>query len=160
MATYLELKNISKRFPGVQALSDVSFDVKKGEVHALLGENGAGKSTLIKILAGIYQKDEGEIWINGQNVEIKSVSDAKINKISVIHQELLLEPHMTIAENIFLGSELKDRFRLNNAREMNRVTEKLISSFNLPFFPTTLIRTLSIANQQMVEILRAVSFNA
>lgn len=160
MRSFLELKNISKSFPGVKALQDVTMEVKKGEVHALLGENGAGKSTLIKILSGIYQRDSGEIFIEGKKVEINGVKDAKANGISVIHQELLLEPHMTIAENIYLGSELKKKIGLIDYGTMNRIANEMIARFNLPFSATTVLGTLSIANQQMVEILRAVSFDS
>lgn len=160
MEKYLELKHITKRFPGVTALSDVSFDVHSGEVHALLGENGAGKSTLIKILAGIYKKDEGEIFIGGRKVEISSPSDAKENNISVIHQELMLVPHLTVAENVFLGSEQKNALGLIDFQAMNRVAQKLIETFGLSFAATSLLKELSIADQQMVEILRAVSFGA
>lgn len=160
MSSFLELRNISKSFPGVKALENVTLQVERGEVHALLGENGAGKSTLMKILAGIYPKDEGEIFIHGKPVEIFSVSAAKANNIAVIHQELMLEPYMTIAENIFLGSELKDKLGLINYAEMHRIVEDLIESFHLPFHATTVLGDLSIANQQMVEILRAISFGA
>lgn len=160
MSSFLELRNISKSFPGVKALQDVSIEIRKGEVHALLGENGAGKSTLIKILSGIYQRDEGEILIEGKPVEINHVKEAKANKISVIHQELLLEPYLTIAENVFLGSELKTKSGLVDYKKMNSITNELIRQFDLPFKATTVLNTLSIANQQMVEILRAVSFDA
>ena len=98
MSEYLlEMKKITKSFPGVKALTDVDFQLKAGEVHALLGENGAGKSTLIKVLGGIYIAEEGEIFIEGQPVEIQNVADARANGISIIHQELVLVPHMTVA---------------------------------------------------------------
>lgn len=160
MKPFLELRNISKSFPGVKALQDVSLEVRRGEVHALLGENGAGKSTLIKILSGIYQRDAGDILIDGKSIEINNVNDAKANKISVIHQELLLEPYLTVAENIFLGSELKNKLGLVDFLEMNRITSELIESFHLRFHATTILADLPIADQQMVEILRAVSFGA
>ena len=105
MAELLEMKGICKRFPGVLALNNVSVTVKAGEVHALLGENGAGKSTLIKVLGGIYIAEEGEIYIEGKKVEIDGVKAAQENGIAIIHQELVLVPHMTVAENIFLGRE-------------------------------------------------------
>ena len=160
MSSFLELKNISKSFPGVKALQDVSLEIKRGEVHALLGENGAGKSTLIKILAGIYQRDSGEILMDGRPLTIHTVKDAKACHISVIHQELLLEPFLTIAENVFLGSELRNKWGMVDFAEMNRITNRLIQNFGLPFSATTILGSLSIANQQMVEILRAVSFDA
>lgn len=160
MSSFLELRNISKSFPGVKALQDVSLEIRQGEVHALLGENGAGKSTLIKILAGIYQRDSGEILMHGKPLEIRNVKEAKANRISVIHQELLLEPFLTIAENVFLGSELKNKWGMVDFAQMNRITNELIRQFGLPFTATTVLDDLSIANQQMVEILRAVSFDA
>ena len=117
----LEMRNISKSFPGVKALDDVSFDLKAGEVHALVGENGAGKSTLMKVLAGIYSKDSGAILINGNEVKIESVRDAQRLGIAMIHQELNLMNHLTVAENIFIGREYKKSslyflMRANNKR--------------------------------------------
>ena len=111
MSEYLlEMKNICKSFPGVKALQSVEFQLKAGEIHALLGENGAGKSTLIKVLGGIYIAEEGEIKIDGKPVVINSVNDARDNGISIIHQELVLVPRMTVAENIFLGREPMGKF--------------------------------------------------
>ena len=112
----LEMKHICKSFPGVKALQDVSLQLKAGEIHALLGENGAGKSTLIKVLGGIYIAEEGEIYIEGKKVEIGGVKDAQANGIAIIHQELVLVPYMTVAENIFLGREHgKGRFEIGRA---------------------------------------------
>ena len=99
----LEMKGISKSFPGVKALQNVNLQLKAGEVHALLGENGAGKSTLIKVLGGIYHAEEGEIFIDGQKTEINDVVTARHAGVSIVHQELVLVPYMTVAENIFLG---------------------------------------------------------
>ena len=99
----LQMKNIHKSFPGVKALQGVDLELRAGEVHALLGENGAGKSTLIKVLGGIYIAEEGEIFIDGKKVTIDGVNASHNNGISIIHQELVLVPHMTVAENIFLG---------------------------------------------------------
>ena len=101
----LQMKNIHKSFPGVKALQAVDFELRAGEVHALLGENGAGKSTLIKVLGGIYIAEEGEIFIDGKKVNIDSVNASHENGIAIIHQELVLVPYMTVAENIFLGRE-------------------------------------------------------
>ena len=109
----LKMKNISKSFPGVKALDKVNLELKSGEVHALLGENGAGKSTLIKVLGGIYSLDEGEIEIEGKKVSIESVHDASKNNIAIIHQELVLVPYMTVAENIYLGRESGKGFTVN-----------------------------------------------
>jgi ribose transport system ATP-binding protein len=151
--------DIHKRFPGVYALRAIDFELEAGEVHALLGENGAGKSTLIKVLGGIYKKDEGKIYIDGKEVEINDVHDAHRNGIAIIHQELVLVPYMTVAENIFLGREpMKGRFV--NKFKMNRDTKKLLLDYNLDFEPTELIVNLSIAQQQMVEIVKAISYNS
>ena len=157
--TLLEMKNIHKRFPGVYALKNIHFELKKGEVHALLGENGAGKSTLIKVLGGIYQADEGEIYIQGKKTAIHTVFDAQKNGVAIIHQELVLVPYMTVAENIFLGREpLKNGFV--NKTKMNAETEQLLKDYHLNFGPETLIADLTIAQRQMVEIVKAISFNS
>jgi inositol transport system ATP-binding protein len=156
----LEMSHIKKEFPGVLALKDVSLQVMEGEVHALLGENGAGKSTLIKILAGIYSSDNGDIVINGNPTKINSVQDAQKNGISVIHQELVLVPHMTVAENIYLGREPLARGRIVDTDKMNESAGKLLDSFDLSIKPQDKISSLTIAQQQMVEIIKALSFNA
>ena len=108
----IQMKNICKSFPGVKALDGVSFDLKAGEVHALVGENGAGKSTLMKILTGVYQCDSGEIFLNGEKAEIRNVRDAQSRGIVMIHQELNLMNHLTAAENIFIGRECKKLLNL------------------------------------------------
>jgi len=156
----LEMNHIRKEFPGVLALKDVSLQVMEGEVHALLGENGAGKSTLIKILAGIYASDGGDIIINGNPTVINSVQDAQKNGISVIHQELVLVPHMTVAENIYLGREPVANNRIVDTAKMNSAAKELLDSFDLPIPPQEKISSLTIAQQQMVEIIKALSFNA
>ena len=156
----LEMNHIRKEFPGVVALKDVSFQLRAGEVHALLGENGAGKSTLIKVLAGIYNADGGEIRINGTRVIIGSVLDAYKNGISVIHQELVLVPHMTVAENIYLGREPSSSGGLVDYKKMNRDAKAILDSFELDIAPEDKIARLSIAQQQMVEIIKSLSFNA
>jgi len=155
----LKMVNIHKRFPGVYALKNIDFELKEGEVHALLGENGAGKSTLIKVLGGIHRPDEGEIFINGQRTEINNVFDAQKNGIAIIHQELVLVPHMTVAENIFLGREpMKGKFI--DKDKMNTETEKLLLTYGMNFTPETLVVDLTIAQQQMVEIVKAISCNS
>jgi ribose transport system ATP-binding protein len=157
--TLLTMKNIHKRFPGVYALNNVDFELKAGEVHALLGENGAGKSTLIKILGGIYKADEGDIYINGEKKEINNVFNAQENGIAIIHQELVLVPYMTVAENIYLGREpMKGKFI--DKEKMNAETAKLLKTYNMNFSPHTLVSDLTIAQQQMVEIVKAVSTNS
>ncbi len=156
----LEMVGVHKRFPGVYALNNVTFDLNAGEVHALLGENGAGKSTLIKILGGIYSIDEGEIIINGERTPIHSVGDAQKNNISIIHQELAQVPHMTIAENIFLGKEIKGPLFTVRRGEMMKRAQKLLSSYDFDVPADTPLSRLTIAQRQMIEIIKAVSFNA
>lgn len=155
----LEMRNVSKSFPGVKALEDVRLELQAGEVHALLGENGAGKSTLIKVLGGIYQADSGEIYINGEKKVIGSVHEAQANGISIIHQELMLVPEMSIAENIFMGRELSRSIFVNSG-EMKAKAQQMLDSFELDLRSDKKISKLSIANQQMVEIIRAISFGA
>ncbi|KZL90556.1 sugar ABC transporter ATP-binding protein [Clostridium magnum] len=156
----LQMKNVNKQFPGVYVLKDVNFELEKGEVHALLGENGAGKSTLMKVLGGIYSIDKGEIYIDGQRVEVKSVKDAQDLGISIIHQELVLVPYMTVAENIYLGRELVGASGLVDKKAMIREAQKLLDSFELKIKASSLVVGLTVAQQQMVEIIKAISFNA
>ncbi|WP_291957155.1 sugar ABC transporter ATP-binding protein [Mahella sp.] len=153
------MKNIHKTFPGVYALKAVDFELRAGEVHAILGENGAGKSTLIKVLGGIYTADQGEIYIEGKKVDIKSVKDAQENGIAIIHQELVLAPYMTVAENIFLGREpMKGKFV--NTTKMYEDAQELIDIYGVNIDAKTLVRNLTIAQQQMVEIIKAISYNS
>ncbi len=159
-AVLLEMKGIRKTFPGVIALDDAHLELRAGEVHALLGENGAGKSTLIKILGGIYAMDAGEIFIEGQPVTIQSVADAQRNQISIIHQELVLVPYLSVAENIFLGREPRNALGLIDRSKMHEETQAMLSEFHLPFGPETLVAHLTIAQQQMVEIVKATSFHS
>ncbi|MCF0133518.1 MAG: sugar ABC transporter ATP-binding protein [Blautia sp.] len=154
----LQMKNIHKSFPGVKALQAVDFDLRAGEVHALLGENGAGKSTLIKVLGGIYIAEEGEIYIDGQKVVIDGVNASHDNGIAIIHQELVLVPYMTVAENIFLGREPGGRF-VDHAK-MNQDAQELLDAYGMGISSDTLIKDLTIAQQQMVEIIKAISFNS
>ena len=159
MSNYLlEMKHVSKEFPGVKALQNVDFQLLPGEIHALLGENGAGKSTLIKVLGGIYIAEEGEIHIDGKQVDISNVNDARDSGISIIHQELVLVPHMTVAENIFLGREPIGKFGVDT-RTMIRESQKMLDRFDLGINASDEIFNLSIAQQQMVEIVKAISFN-
>ena len=159
MSEYLlEMKNICKSFPGVKALQNVDFQLKAGEIHALLGENGAGKSTLIKVLGGIYIAEEGQIFIDGKQVAITGVNSARANGISIIHQELVLVPYMTVAENIFLGREPMGAFGVNKSK-MSADAQKMLDRFDLGIDADSLIADLSIAQQQMVEIVKAISFN-
>lgn len=155
----LRMKNISKRFPGVYALKNVDFELKRGEVHALLGENGAGKSTLIKVLGGIYHAEEGEIEIEGKNVSITGVQDAEKNGIAIIHQELVLVPYMSVAENIYLGREAGRGIFVNRA-EMTKSAQKILDDLGMDIDARSLVKDLPIAKQQMVEITKAVSVNS
>ncbi|MGE5581244.1 MAG: sugar ABC transporter ATP-binding protein [Bacillota bacterium] len=156
----LTMENIHKKFPGVYALNGVNFDLRYGEVHALLGENGAGKSTLIKILAGIYTADEGRIYIKGRKVKINDVHQAQAHGISVIHQELCLAPNMTVADNIFLGKEKTDIAGFVRYSKQNRAAQELLDSLGLAIKATDLVSSLSVAQQQMVEIAKALSIEA
>ena len=152
----LEMKDIGKTFPGVRALQGVTLTVRAGQVHALLGENGAGKSTLIKILSGAYSKDEGQIFFEGQPVEIKSPQDAQALGISTIYQEFNLAPHLTIAENIFLGHLPRKGGLVDWATAKARAGEILAGlGVDLPVDATT--STLSVAEQQIVEIAKALN---
>ena len=155
----LEMKGISKSFPGVKALKNVSLQLKAGEVHALLGENGAGKSTLIKVLGGIYHAEEGEIYIDGQKKDIDGVVAARAAGVSIVHQELVLVPYMTVAENIFLGREMGGKFNIDR-RKMSQEAQKLLDTYEMNIDADTLVEHLTIAQQQMVEIVKAISFQS
>ncbi|MCL2857437.1 MAG: ATP-binding cassette domain-containing protein [Oscillospiraceae bacterium] len=159
--TVLTLRGISKSFPGVQALDDVSLCVKRGTVHALCGENGAGKSTLMKILSGVYQKDAGEILIDGLPVEIKSPVDSERIGISVIYQELANISELNVSQNINLGKEIPSNLPLLlGEKKMHEKTEELLNRFRLNVSPTTKIKNLTIGQQQLVEIAKAYGSNA
>lgn len=153
------MRNIHKSFPGVYALQSVDFELKAGEVHALLGENGAGKSTLIKVLGGIYSADQGEIFIEGNKIQLHGVKDAQENGIAIIHQELVLVPHMTVAENIFLGREPSIGKYLNTSK-MNSNAQALLNTYGMNIDAEILVKELSIAQQQMVEIVKAISYDS
>jgi ABC-type sugar transport system ATPase subunit len=156
----LEMNNISKHFPGVQALDDVSFHLRKGEVLALVGENGAGKSTLIKILSGSYKSDRGTIELNGRSVSIKGPKHAIELGISTIYQETSLVQEITVAENMFLGRQPTGRFGKVDWKTMNHRSDELLEELSINISPKLLISRLSIAQQQMVEIARAFSIDA
>ncbi|WP_421617580.1 sugar ABC transporter ATP-binding protein [Brevibacillus sp. TJ4] len=156
----LEMTGVSKQFPGVYALKGVDFTLQKGEVHALLGENGAGKSTLMKILGGIYSIDEGKIVIEGKEVKINSVKDAQQYGISIIHQEIVLVPYLSIAENIYLGREPLTKAGLIDRKQMYGNAQKFLDDFDLGLSAETLVGKLTVAQQQMIEIIKAVSFHS
>ncbi|HGT8954670.1 sugar ABC transporter ATP-binding protein [Escherichia coli] len=159
--TFLQMKHITKRFPGVLALNDVQFSLRRGEVHALLGENGAGKSTLMKILSGVYQPDEGEIIFEDKPVSFSDPLSAQNVGITIIHQEFNLFPELTVVENIFIGREFckKNRWRLDE-KQQRQATIEILQKLNLAIKPDTLVADLTVAQQQMVEIAKAISVNA
>ncbi len=154
--TILKMKGIEKYFPGVHALSDVSLELRAGEVMALVGENGAGKSTLMKILTGIYKKDAGSIELFGEEVEFSSPKDAMDKGVCIIHQELNLMKDLTVAENIFIGREITNGVFLGK-KEQNRITRELLDSLGIKLDPAAKVKSLTVAKQQMVEIAKALS---
>jgi ABC-type sugar transport system ATPase subunit len=161
MNAVLQLSGISKSFPGVRALSDISFDVRAGEVHALLGENGAGKSTLIKIMSGVHRADTGTMTLDGKVTNFASPQEAQAAGIATIYQELLLFPELTVAENIFMGHAPKGRFGGIDWAEMRRRAVKLLADLDIhDLDPNLLVGSLSVGNRQRVEIAKALSHNA
>jgi inositol transport system ATP-binding protein len=156
----LEIHGIRKGFPGVVALDNVGFKLRAGTVHALMGENGAGKSTLMKIIAGIYIPDRGDISLKGHKISLKSPIDALNKGIAMIHQELNLMPHMTVAENVWITREPKNAFGFVDHAQLYRKTEALFKTLNIDIDVRVEIQTLSVANRQMVEIAKAVSYNS
>ena len=156
----VELTNVSKAFPGVVALDQVDLQVRRGEVHGLVGENGAGKSTLISILNGVQRPDGGQIRVNGVACTIGSPSEAAALGMSFIHQEPTLFPDLSVVENIFPGSMLENRWGIIDKPEARRRTEKLLARLNLNIAPLSRVKDLRLAEAQMVEIMRAVSRSA
>ena len=159
MSALLEMRSITKRFPGVVALDGVDFELERGEVHVLLGENGAGKSTLVKMLAGAYRPDEGEILLDGEAASISSATDAQKLGISTIYQEFNLVPQFPVAENIFLGRQPR-RFGFVDRRKMREEARKLLDRMKVLVDPDALVSNLGVAQRQMVEIAKALSLNA
>jgi ABC-type sugar transport system ATPase subunit len=159
-APLLEMRDISKSFPGVRALDRVHFDLKPGEIHALMGENGAGKSTLIKILSGVYSLDTGEILLDGQSIEPRNPTHAQSLGISPVHQELNLEPYLNVAENIFLGRQPQGAFGLIHYGRMHREAAMLLSQLGVAMDTHAMAGALSVAERQMIAIARAVSIDA
>lgn len=151
----LEMAGICKSFGAAKVLNQVRLRVFGGEVHALMGENGAGKSTLMKVLSGVYQPDAGEIRVDGRPVRIDGPATARAYGINLIYQELSVAPNLTVAENVFMGSEPRNRFGIVDIQTMNRETAKVLEMLGAHFKPTTPASTLSIADQQQVEIARA-----
>ncbi len=159
MNNILEMKQISKSFPGVKALQQVNFSLRKGEVHCLIGANGAGKSTLMKILSGVYEKDEGEIVLEGQSVSIKSPADSMSFGISTIYQELSLVDHLSLAENIFLGNYLKPNGGFIRWKALNKEAEKLFDLLGITVQPSMETSLASMGLKQMTEIAKAIASN-
>jgi ribose transport system ATP-binding protein len=153
----LKMESIRKTFPGVVALDKVTMDLYKGEVHAICGENGAGKSTLMKILSGIYQPDSGALYLKGQKTSIHGTQSAQQHGICIIHQELNLAPHLTVAQNMFLGRESMIYGKILDEKKQNKMAAEILQSLHLDIKPTTLVKDLSVSKQQMVEICKALS---
>ncbi len=160
-APLIEVRRVSKAFAGVRALQDVSFDLRAGEVHALMGENGAGKSTLMKVLAGVYAKDDGEILLDGTPIEVTSPRAAQALGIGIVHQELNLMNHLTAAQNIFIGREPRGRLGLFlDEATLNANAARIFERLHLTLDPQTPVGELTVARQQMVEIAKALSFDS
>ena len=155
----LTMKGIDKSFPGVHALDHVNLEIRKGEVHALMGENGAGKSTLMKVLTGIYTKDSGTITYEGKEVEFASPRAAQEAGIVIVHQELNMMNHLTVAQNIFIGREMMNGKLINDAK-MNEEAAKLFRQLNIDINPKEKMGNLTVGKQQMCEIAKAISHEA
>ena len=155
----LELKGITKIFPGVKALNNVQFQLKPGEIHALMGENGAGKSTFIKVITGVHKAEEGEMYLDGKKVNFKGPKDAQNAGIAAIYQHVTSYPHLTVTENIFMGHEKKKK-GIIQWKEMHEEANSYLKELNADFDATAEMGTLSVAQQQMVEIAKALSMKA
>ena len=156
MSVLLEMKGISKRFRGVQALNGVNFDLREGEVHALVGENGAGKSTLMKVLTGIHQPDAGEIFYLGKPYAVKNIGESQALGISMVHQELNMMTDLTVAQNIFIGREMRSGFIIKD-NDMVKETRAIFDHIGIDIDPKIKLGRLTVGKQQMVEIAKAVS---
>lgn len=159
-AELLRLNGITKIFPGTVALSDVSFSVNRAEIHAIVGENGAGKSTLMNIISGNLQPDKGEIYLEGKKVKIRSPRDAQNLGISIVHQELALCPHLTVAENIYIGRLPQKSRKIVDYDKLNKMSEEVLALFDeVNIKPIDKVADLNVAQQQIVEIAKAITFN-
>ena len=152
----LTMKNIEKHFSGVHALKSVQFELRAGEVHALMGENGAGKSTLIKVICGIHRRDGGTINFFGKDVEFSNIAESQAAGISVIHQELNMMNHLTVAQNIYIGREPK-KYGMIDDKKMERDAAELFERIGVNIDPSVALGTLTVGKQQMVEIANAIS---
>ena len=155
----LTMKGIDKSFPGVHALDHVDLEIRKGEVLALMGENGAGKSTLMKVLTGIYKKDSGTITYEGKEVEFANTREAQDAGVVIVHQELNMLGHLTVAQNLFIGREFMNGVKIDD-KKMNEEAKKLFDKLNVDIDPTETMSNLTVGKQQMCEIAKAVSFDA
>jgi ribose transport system ATP-binding protein len=161
MTPLISVNRLSKSFPGVRALHEVQFELMAGEVHALMGENGAGKSTLMKILAGVYTRDSGDILYDGKPVDFTSPREAQALGIGIIHQELQLMNHLTVAQNMFIGREPRGRLGLFLAEDrLNAQAHEILARMHVNLDPRTVVGSLTVASQQMVEIAKALSFDS
>lgn len=153
----LRFEHISKVFPGVKALDDITFDIKRGEVHVLLGENGAGKSTLIKILTGVYKAEEGRMLLNGREIQPENILQSRQMGIGTVFQENSLVPHLSVAENVFLSREIKNKAGIIDWKRTYQECERWIAEMGIPINPRARVRDLSVAEQQIVEIVKILS---
>ena len=156
----LRVEGISKNFPGVKALIDVSFDLRKGEVHVLVGENGAGKSTLMKVLTGVYHPDDGKMFLHDKEVTFQTVKDSQNNGIAIIFQEYNLIPNLTVAQNIFLGREPKTKLGFIDKKAMNKAAKEILDFLHVSIDPNELLAHLGVAHQQLIEVAKALSINS
>ncbi len=152
----LEMRGICKTFPGVRALHNVDFALRKGEIHALMGENGAGKSTLVKVMTGVYEKDAGQVIIDGKPIHFRSPQEAQNSGIGTVYQEITLCPNLTVAENMFIG---RGRYTFIQWKRMNERATKLLDSLGIPVSPTEQLSSCSLAVQQMIAIARAIDMD-
>lgn len=155
----VSMENICKTFPGVKALDHVNFELRSGEVMALLGENGAGKSTLMKVLSGVYTRDDGSLKIFGKEYGDLTPKQAQEVGVAIIHQELNMCRHLSVAENMFLGREISGRFALNNTK-MEQEAKRILDDLKIDIDPKETVGELPVSKQQMVEIAKALSINA
>lgn len=153
----LSIQGLNKSFPGVQALDNVSFNIERGTIHALVGENGAGKSTLIKILAGIYRADSGKVLLNGESIAFRTPHEAQIAGISVVHQEIKLAETLSVAENIFLGNLMYNRLKLANWKAMHKRAQEMIDNLGIDIDIEEPVENLTVAQKQIVEICKAIN---
>src|SRR5580704_10014660 len=153
----LELRGITKDFPGVRAVDQVDFDLRRGEVHAIVGENGAGKSTLMNILGGVLQPDSGDFFLDGRAIRFTDAADAGRNGIAVVFQELSLVPSLSVAENIYFNRQPTDRLGFVASRKLHKAARQLLRLFKLDVNPARAVAELSMAHRQIIEVLKAIS---